>query len=95
MELLTNSGWSPVMSMESVLLQVRLAMCSYEPKPARLQSAVTLQSARLGRMNSGVSMYAHDMYGVQEAIEAYLRAARTHVSTLHPKTVDYSPKGIY
>src|SRR5206468_3647065 len=53
MELLTNSGWSPVMSMESILLQVRLAMCSWEPKPARLQSAVTLQSARLSHMNSG------------------------------------------
>lgn len=73
MELLTNSGWSPVMSMESVLLQVRLAMCSCEPKPARLQSS------GLGyNISSGVSMNAHDIYGVQEAIEAYLRAARTH-----------------
>lgn len=36
MELLTNSGWSPVSSIESVLLQVRLAMTSMDPKPARL-----------------------------------------------------------
>lgn len=37
MELLTNSGWSAVSSIESVLLQVRLAMSSTEPKPAQLE----------------------------------------------------------
>ncbi|QDS68106.1 hypothetical protein FKW77_010146 [Venturia effusa] len=37
MELLTNSGWSAVSSIESVLLQVRLAMSSTEPRPARLE----------------------------------------------------------
>lgn len=37
MELLTNSGWSAVSSIESVLLQVRLAMSSTDPKPARLE----------------------------------------------------------
>ena len=37
MELLTNSGWSPANSMESVLLQVRMALCSTEPHPARLK----------------------------------------------------------
>ncbi|KAI0025086.1 hypothetical protein F4780DRAFT_412148 [Xylariomycetidae sp. FL0641] len=37
MELLTNTGWSPANSMESVLLQVRMAICSCDPKPARLQ----------------------------------------------------------
>ncbi|KAI1769688.1 hypothetical protein GGR53DRAFT_11741 [Hypoxylon sp. FL1150] len=36
MELLTNTGWSPANSLESVLLQVRLAMCSEKP-PARLE----------------------------------------------------------
>lgn len=36
MELLTNNGWSAVSSIESVLLQVRLAMSSTDPKPARL-----------------------------------------------------------
>ena len=38
MELLTNSGWSAVSNIESVLLQVRLAMSSTEPKPARLEA---------------------------------------------------------
>ncbi|EFQ95379.1 hypothetical protein CFE70_006025 [Pyrenophora teres f. teres 0-1] len=38
MELLTNDGWSAVSSIESVLLQVRMAISSLEPKPARLQS---------------------------------------------------------
>ncbi|KAL8801628.1 MAG: hypothetical protein Q9182_004313 [Xanthomendoza sp. 2 TL-2023] len=37
MELLTNSGWSAVSNMESVLLQVRLAMSSTDPQPARLE----------------------------------------------------------
>ena len=36
MELLTNSGWSAVSNIESVLLQVRLAMMSTDPRPARL-----------------------------------------------------------
>ncbi|KAF2706345.1 hypothetical protein K504DRAFT_386416 [Pleomassaria siparia CBS 279.74] len=36
MELLTNDGWSAVSSIESVLLQVRMAMSSLEPRPARL-----------------------------------------------------------
>lgn len=36
MELLTSSGWSPVASMESVLLQVRMAISTTEPRPARL-----------------------------------------------------------
>ncbi|TRX89124.1 hypothetical protein FHL15_009937 [Xylaria flabelliformis] len=62
MELLTNTGWSPVSSMESVLLQVRLAMCNQEPKPARLEMA-----------RSAVSQYS-----IQEAIDAYIRAASVH-----------------
>lgn len=37
MQLLTNDGWSAVSSIESVLLQVRMAISSLEPKPARLQ----------------------------------------------------------
>lgn len=60
MELLTNSGWSAVSSIESVLLQVRMAISSTDPKPARLANG--------GRGD----------YGVGEAIDAYLRACRTH-----------------
>ena len=37
MELLTNSGWSAVSNIESVLLQVRLALSSTDPRPARLE----------------------------------------------------------
>ena len=40
MELLTNSGWSAVSNIESVLLQVRLALSSTDPKPARLENGV-------------------------------------------------------
>ncbi|KAK2066073.1 polymerase [Colletotrichum caudatum] len=63
MELLTNSGWSPASSMESVLLQVRMAMCNLEPFPARLMAKT-----------SGNSFD----YGVKEAIDAYKRAAAAH-----------------
>ncbi|RHZ68802.1 hypothetical protein CDV55_107958 [Aspergillus turcosus] len=38
MELLTNSGWLPTASIESVLLQVRMAITNTEPRPARLAS---------------------------------------------------------
>lgn len=61
MELLTNNGWSAVSSIESVLLQVRLAMMNLEPKPARLES----RDRQLD-------------YGTGEAMEAYIRACRTH-----------------
>lgn len=37
MELLTNSGWSAASNIESVLLQVRLAISSTDPRPARLE----------------------------------------------------------
>ncbi|KAK2018934.1 polymerase [Colletotrichum eremochloae] len=63
MELLTNSGWSPASSMESVLLQVHMAMCNLEPFPARLMAKTTVNS--------------YD-YGVNEAIDAYKRAAAAH-----------------
>jgi ubiquitin-conjugating enzyme E2 Q len=65
MQLLTDSGWSPAYSMESVLLEVRLALCNPEPRPARLQNATQKNGAPLD-------------YGVEEAIEAYIRAARSH-----------------
>lgn len=37
MEVLTSTGWSFAMSMESVLIQVKMAMSSLDPQPARLQ----------------------------------------------------------
>ncbi|KAK3344063.1 hypothetical protein B0T25DRAFT_464196 [Lasiosphaeria hispida] len=69
MELLTSSGWSPANSLESVLLQVRLAICNLEPRPARLQSVVAAQ--RWGAIRTLD-------YGVGEAVEAYVRACATH-----------------
>lgn len=62
MELLTTTGWSPANSMESIFVQVRLALCSQEPRPARL--------AR----NNG----QRADYGINEAYSAYVRAASTH-----------------
>ncbi|KAJ8066456.1 hypothetical protein OCU04_005516 [Sclerotinia nivalis] len=63
MELLTNTGWSAVSSIESVLLQVRLALMSTEPKPARLE--------RRGKQQQGE-------YGTQEAMAAFIRACNMH-----------------
>ncbi|PWY96703.1 ubiquitin conjugating enzyme [Aspergillus sclerotioniger CBS 115572] len=51
MELLTSSGWMPTLSMESVLLQVRLALCSVDPRPARLDN--------VGDYNFGESVIAY------------------------------------
>lgn len=65
MQLLTNDGWSPVNTIESVLLQVRLAIMSTDPKPARL-----LSQSQLG--------YGGGDYGIWEAIDAYERACKTH-----------------
>ncbi|KAL8365659.1 hypothetical protein RB595_004460 [Gaeumannomyces hyphopodioides] len=62
MQLLTSDGWSAACSVESVLVQVRLAITSTEP-PARLAK---------------VYRYGTTDYGVHEAIEAYRRAARAH-----------------
>lgn len=63
MELLTNSGWSPANSMESVLLQVRMALCS-EERGARLD--LTPFGKRMGD------------YRVGEAVDAYIRSAQVH-----------------
>jgi ubiquitin-conjugating enzyme E2 Q len=65
MELLTNNGWLVTQSLESVLLQLRMAISSTEPKPARLE-------------NAGGRNGASGSYAVSEAIEAYKRACRTH-----------------
>ncbi|KAK0747558.1 hypothetical protein B0T21DRAFT_354600 [Apiosordaria backusii] len=62
MELLTSSGWSPANTMESVLMQIRMALLSDNPRPARL---------------APVHRGAHD-YGIGEAIDAFRRAATTH-----------------
>lgn len=63
MELLTNSGWSAVSSIEGVLLQVRMAIMNLDPKPARLEN------------NSTASRRT---YGTGEAMEAYIRACHAH-----------------
>lgn len=65
MELLTNNGWSAVSSIESVLLQIRLAMSEKE-RPGRLGNR------GYNRTGDG------GMYQVGEAIEAYQRACRAH-----------------
>ncbi|KAK5632504.1 hypothetical protein RRF57_008218 [Xylaria bambusicola] len=62
MELLTNTGWSPANSMESVFLQVRLAMCSMGSKPARLE-----------KRSDGKNQYS-----IGEAVSAAERAFRVH-----------------
>ena len=65
MELLTNNGWNPSCGIEGVLLQVRMAMMSTDPKPARLESRNSQRGAT-------------EDYSVGEAIEAYKRACMTH-----------------
>ncbi|KAL7918659.1 hypothetical protein ACQKWADRAFT_235544 [Trichoderma austrokoningii] len=62
-EILTNSGWSAVMTIEKVLLQIRLGLTELDP-PARLQ------------IKNGTSK-AQD-YSIGEAVDAYQRAAKNH-----------------
>ncbi|KAG9243034.1 hypothetical protein BJ878DRAFT_137512 [Calycina marina] len=64
MELLTNSGWSAVSSIESVLLQVRMAIMNLEPRPARL-------------MTTAPHIKGQD-YATGEAVAAYIRACQVH-----------------
>ncbi|KAM5345747.1 hypothetical protein ACJ41O_011608 [Fusarium nematophilum] len=61
-ELLTNSGWSPALSLEKVFLQVRLNICDVDP-PARLEKS------SYGRKAD---------YNVFEAVDAFRRAATSH-----------------
>lgn len=77
MELLTNNGWSAVSSIESVLLQVKLAMSERE-RPARLASQ--------GRHSHG----RHGVYAVGEAITAYERACRAHGWTIPESFLTFS-----
>jgi ubiquitin-conjugating enzyme E2 Q len=64
MELLTNSGWLPSCSIEGVLVSIRIALCSTEPKPARLLSGQTGQNVM--------------EYSVHDAVNAYVRACHAH-----------------
>lgn len=74
MELLTNNGWSAVSSIESVLLQIRLAMSEKE-RPAKLA----------GNRGYGYGNIGHGgVYSAGEAMEAYKRACRAHGWTVPP-----------
>lgn len=74
-ELLTNNGWTAVSDIESVLLQIRMAIMSLEPKPARL-AIVALGGGRVGR---GAYDGAGSMdYSVGEAVDAFKRACMMH-----------------
>lgn len=70
MQLLTTNGWTPITSLEGVLVQVRMAITSTEPKPARLESTV--------KHVGGSFSYRSRDYGISEAFDAYKRAASTH-----------------
>lgn len=65
-EMLTNSGWSAAMTLEKVLLQIRLGLTEMDP-PARLDET------RGGSRHTKTSDY-----GIGEAVDAYQRAARAH-----------------
>ncbi|RFU76231.1 hypothetical protein TARUN_6007 [Trichoderma arundinaceum] len=62
-EMLTNSGWSAVMTIEKILLQIRLGLTELDP-PARLDKTYGMNNTR--------------DYSIGEAVDAYQRAARAH-----------------
>lgn len=81
MELLTSSGWSPASSLESVLLQVRMAMSALDPRPARLDQKylAAAKSKKGGAVKAAAAAAAAaGDYGVAEALEAFMRAANSH-----------------
>ena len=65
MDFLTASGWSSVSDIESVLLNVKMAMSSTDPHPARLEST------------AGAAQQRND-YSVGEAVQAYRTACQVH-----------------
>lgn len=62
-EMLTNSGWSAVMTIEKVILQIRLGLTELDPA-ARLDPTNGMNNTR--------------DYSIGEAVDAYQRAARAH-----------------
>ena len=88
MDLLTTSGWTAVASIESVLLQIRMALMSTDPRPARLQCVGSFRGGpfmppHLGGFPAGQpSKKKGGMdvgeYGVGEAVDAFIRACRVH-----------------
>ncbi|KAF4453218.1 hypothetical protein F53441_4091 [Fusarium austroafricanum] len=69
-ELLTNSGWSPALSLEKVFLEVRMNLCEKDP-PARLEATTNLRNTQPSNINNMD-------YGMFEAVDAYRRAAASH-----------------
>ncbi|KAL4928605.1 putative ubiquitin conjugating enzyme [Aspergillus undulatus] len=78
MELLTTNGWMPTFSIESVLLQVRMAITNEVPRPAKLDLG--------GRFGLGTCASVKD-YGIGEAISEYKRICIAHGWTV-PKDFD-------
>ncbi|KAK2629920.1 hypothetical protein QTJ16_000740 [Diplocarpon rosae] len=74
MELLTNTGWTSVSTIESVILQVRVEMMSLD-RPARLESTRKLSQRD---------------YGTAEAIEAYERSCKMHGWAIPPGFRDFA-----
>ncbi|GKU09030.1 unnamed protein product [Fusarium langsethiae] len=67
-ELLTNSGWSPALSLEKVFLEVRMNLCDKDP-PACIEQFTGIRNTQ----NEN-----HMDYGMFEAVDAYRRAATAH-----------------
>lgn len=73
MDLLTSSGWTAAYGIESVLVQVRSALMSTDPRPARLDASRSGSRAMDGTTGRSAGQYA-----VGEALDAYIRACQAH-----------------
>lgn len=76
MELLTNSGWSAVSNIESVLLQIRLALASTDPQPARLEAGLVRDYSVGEAVEAFVR--ACQAHGVSEAFPKTMNASTNH-----------------
>ncbi|KAI4169789.1 MAG: hypothetical protein LQ343_005438 [Gyalolechia ehrenbergii] len=78
MELLTNSGWSAVSNMESVLLQVRLALSSTDPKPARLEPGRMRDYGVGEAVEAGKFLQTFARTTRRNAVTSHFRGLRRH-----------------
>ncbi|KAI9046781.1 hypothetical protein LZ554_009518 [Drepanopeziza brunnea f. sp. 'monogermtubi'] len=78
MELLTNTGWTAVSTIESVLLQVRVEMMSLD-RPARLETT---------------GKQTQRDYGTAEAIDAYERSCKMHGWAIPPGFRDFADPSV-
>jgi ubiquitin-conjugating enzyme E2 Q len=78
MDLLVQDGWLPSYNIAAVLLQIRMAISSLEPRPARLARGDEWKRA-YGTQEAFDGMFmSYFSFGFADQFEGFQRAAATH-----------------